>query len=590
MIEYRSCNSPFRPLFLGRTKGGFEEGKTLLSERIFIGVAWPYANGPLHLGHLAGCYLSADIFARYHRAKGNDVLMVSGSDSHGTPITVRAEAEGVTPEDILNRYHPQFLDSWDKLGITFDLFTTTHTENHQEIVHTLFKDFLEKGYLYEQSMLLAYCVDCQRFLPDRYVNGTCPHCGFERARGDQCDSCGRTLDPQDLVQPRCAISDSEPEFRESEHYFLKLSAFEKPLLEWVNKQTHWRPNVLNFTRRFLESGLKDRAITRDLTWGVPIPLEGYDDKRIYVWFEAVTGYLSAAVEWAEQHGDGKGWEAFWKDPDTKAYYFIGKDNIPFHTIIWPAMLMAYGGLNLPYDVPANEFLSLEDRKFSTSENWAVWLPDYLSRYEPDPIRYLLSINMPESGDTNFSWAEYVRRNNDELVATFGNLVNRVLSFTYKNFEGNVPPAGPLGDLEQELLRSAHEVMTGVDQDLHACHFKAAIARAFSLAQQVNRYLDTRAPWRSIKTDRDEAAATLHTAIKVINCLKMLVYPFLPFSAQRIHEYLGLDGTVESLSWDFDQLIDAIKPGNPLCEPSPLYTKLDPQVVDDEVQRLGASVA
>ena len=561
-----------------------------MSERIFIGVAWPYANGPLHLGHLAGCYLSADIFARYHRAKGNEVLMVSGSDSHGTPITVRAEAEGVTPEDILNRYHPQFLDSWNKLGITFDLFTTTHTENHQEIVHTLFKDFLEKGYLYEQSMLLAYCADCQRFLPDRYVNGTCPHCGFERARGDQCDNCGRTLDPQDLVHPRCVISDSEPEFRESEHYFLKLSAFEQPLLDWVNKQTHWRPNVLNFTRRYLEGGLKDRAITRDLTWGVPIPLEGYDDKRIYVWFEAVTGYLSAAVEWAKQNGDGKDWEAFWKDPDTKSYYFIGKDNIPFHTIIWPAMLMAYGGLNLPYDVPANEFLSLEDRKFSTSENWAVWLPDYLSRYEPDPLRYLLSINMPESGDTNFSWAEYVRRNNDELVATFGNLVNRVLSFTYKNFEGNVPPAGPLGDLEQELLQSAREVMTGVDQDLHDCHFKAAIARAFSLAQEVNRYLDTRAPWRSIKTDRNEAAATLHTAIKVINCLKMLLYPFLPFSAQRIHGYLGLDGTVENLSWDFDQLIDAIEAGNPLREPSPLYTKLDPQVVDDEVQRLGASVA
>ena len=318
-----------------------------------------------------------------------------------------------------------------------------------------------------------------RFLPDRYVNGTCPHCGFERARGDQCDNCGRTLDPQDLVHPRCVISDSEPEFRESEHYFLKLSAFEQPLLEWVNKQTHWRPNVLNFTRRFLETGLKDRAITRDLTWGVPIPLDGYEEKRIYVWFEAVTGYLSAAVEWAKQHGDGKDWEAFWKDDDTRAYYFIGTDNIPFHTIIWPAMLMAHGGLNLPYDVPANEFLSLEDRKFSTSENWAVWLPDYLSRYEPDPLRYLLSINMPESGDTNFSWTEYVRRNNDELVATFGNLVYRVLSFTYKNFEGDVPTAGPMGDLEQELFQSAREVMVGVDQDLHDCHFKSAIARVFS---------------------------------------------------------------------------------------------------------------
>ena len=567
------------------------EGTKPLPERIFIGVAWPYANGPLHLGHVAGCYLSADIFARYHRAKGNEVLMVSGSDSHGTPITVRAEAEGVTPEEILNRYHPQFVDSWDKLGISFDLFTSTHTENHQEVVHDLFSVLLERGYLYEQAMLLAYCPDCQRFLPDRYVNGTCPHCGFERARGDQCDNCGRTLDPQDLIQPRCVISNSEPDFRESEHFFLKLSAFEKPLLDWVNQQTHWRPNVLNFTRRFLEDGLKDRAITRDLTWGVPIPLDGYEGKRIYVWFEAVSGYLSAAVEWAKLHGDGKSWEAFWKDPDTKAYYFIGKDNIPFHTIIWPAILMAYGGgLNLPYDVPANEFLSLEDRKFSTSENWAVWVHDYLSRYDPDPLRYLLSINMPESGDTNFSWAEFVRRNNEELVATFGNLVHRVLSFTYRNFDEKVPPAGPPGDLEQELRQSAREAMDSVDRDLRDCHFKAAIGRAFSLAQQVNRYLDARAPWQSIKTDRTEAATTLYTATTVINCLKMLLYPFLPFSAQRLHEYLGLEGTVESLSWDFDALIDAVQPGNPLRQPSPLYTKFDPQVVDDEVQRLGASVA
>ena len=567
------------------------EGKKPLPERIFIGVAWPYANGPLHLGHVAGCYLSADIFARYHRAKGNEVLMVSGSDSHGTPITVRAEEEGVTPEEILNRYHPQFLDSWDKLGISFDLFTSTHTENHQEVVHDLFRVLLEKGYLYEQAMLLAYCPDCQRFLPDRYVNGTCPHCGFERARGDQCDNCGRTLDPQDLIHPRCVISNSEPEFRESEHFFLKLSAFEQPLLDWVNQQSHWRPNVLNFTRRFLEDGLKDRAITRDLTWGVPIPLDGYEGKRIYVWFEAVSGYLSAAVEWAKLHGDGKGWEAFWKNPDTKAYYFIGKDNIPFHTIIWPAILMAYGGgLNLPYDVPANEFLSLEDRKFSTSENWAVWVPDYLSRYDPDPLRYLLSINMPESGDTNFSWSEFVRRNNEELVATFGNLVHRVLSFTYRNFDEKVPLAGQLGDLEQELLQNAREAMDGVDWALRDCHFKAGVGRAFALAQQVNRYLDTRAPWQSIKTDRAEAATTLHTAITVINCLKMLLYPFLPFSAQRLHEYLGLDGSVESLSWDFDELVQAIVPNQPLRQPSPLYTKLDLQVVDDEVQRLGVGVA
>jgi len=561
-----------------------------LSERIFIGVAWPYANGPLHLGHVAGCYLAADIFARYHRLKGDDVLMVSGSDSHGTPITVRAEQEGVTPEEILDRYHPQFLQAWDQLGITFDLFTSTHTENHQKVVHDLFRVLLERGYLYTESMLLAYCPDCQRFLPDRYVRGRCPHCGFDRARGDQCDNCGRTLDPQDLLDARCVLSDSEPEFRNSDHFFLRLSAFEKPLLDWVNEQTHWRPNVLNFTRRFLEGGLKDRSITRDLTWGVPIPLEGYEGKRIYVWFEAVAGYLSAAVEWAQGDGANRNWEDFWKDPGTKSYYFIGKDNIPFHTIIWPAMLMAYGGLNLPYDVPANEFLSLEDRKFSTSENWAVWLPDYLARYDPDPLRYLLSINMPETADTDFSWVEFVRRNNDELVATYGNLVHRVLSFTFRNFDEKIPPHGPLGEVDQALLDNARDTMESVDRDLYGCHFKAAIARAFSLARDANRYLDARAPWHAIKTDRDEAATTLWTAICVINCLKMLLLPFLPFSSQRLHEYLGLDGDVSAERWDYDSLIEAVEPGRLLRRPAPLYTKLDPQVAEEEVQRLGATVA
>ncbi|MCH8351508.1 MAG: methionine--tRNA ligase [Chloroflexi bacterium] len=561
-----------------------------MSERIFIGVAWPYANGPLHLGHVAGCYLAADIFARYHRLKGSDVLMVSGSDSHGTPITVRADREGVTPEEILNRYHPQFLETWDKLGISFDLFTSTHTENHEKVVHDLFRVLLERGYLYKKFTLLAYCPDCDRFLPDRYVEGVCPHCGFERARGDQCDNCGRTLDPQDLLQARCVLSGTEPEFRESEHFFLKLSAFQEPLLDWVNQQHHWRPNVLNFTRRFLEGGLKDRAITRDLQWGVPIPLEGYEGKRIYVWFEAVTGYLSAATEWAQRNGSPDGWQDYWKDPNTKSYYFIGKDNIPFHTIIWPAMLMAYGGLNLPYDVPANEFLSLEGRKFSTSENWAVWVHDYLDRYDPDPLRYLLSINMPESGDTDFSWAEFVRRNNDELVATYGNLVHRVLSFTYRNFDGNVPSPGPLGELEQGLLDTARATMEKMDQDLHACHFKAAIAGAFSLAQEANRYLDTRAPWRSIKEDRAEAATTLWCAISVINCLKVLLSPFLPFSSQKLHEFLGFDGRVESGAWDFQAAIDAIEPGKALRQPAPLYTKLDTQVVEEETERLGARVA
>ena len=558
-------------------------------ERIFVAVAWPYANGPLHLGHIAGCYLSADIFARYHRFKGNEVLMVSGSDTHGTPITIRADEEGITPQEVVERYHAMFLEAWQKLGITFDLFTHTNTDNHEEMVHRVFKSLLEKGYIYTGNMLLAYCAQCDRYLPDRYVEGTCPHCGNLRARGDQCDACGRTLDPQELVDPRCSICGATPEFRESEHFFLKLSAFEKPLLEWVEKQDHWRNNVKNFTRQFLRDGLKDRAISRDLSWGVPLPVDGYESKRIYVWFEAVIGYLSAAVEWAGQTGGN--WEDFWKDPATKSYYFIGKDNIPFHSIIWPAIILAYDeGLNLPYDVPANEFLSLENQKFSTSQNWAVWVPDYLERYDPDPLRYLLSINMPESGDANFSWSEFVRRNNEELVATYGNLVNRVLSFTYRNFDGKVPGVQSLDEVDQGLLRAARETMDSVDENLYHCRFKAAIGQAFGLAQEANRYLDTKAPWKTIKEDRDQAGASLTVAMQAINCLKTILYPFMPFSSQKVHEFLGFDGPVEEGSWDFEISVAAIKAGASLREPSPLYTKLDPEIIGDEVQKLGTGTS
>ena len=562
-----------------------------MPERIFIGVAWPYANGPLHMGHIAGCYLAADIFARYHRMKGNDVLMVSGSDAHGTPITIRADQEGVDPQVVLDRYHAQFLDTWQRLGISFDLFTTTHTENHRRVVQDIFQRLMERDYIYSDTMLLARCAGCDRFLPDRYVEGACPrpHCGNRRARGDQCDDCGHTLDPIDLVNPYCSICGQTPEFRDSEHFFLRLSAFQEPLLDWIGGKEHWRPNVANSTRSFLQGGLKDRAITRDLTWGVPIPLEGYDEKRIYVWFEAVIGYLSAAVQWADDQNRPDAWQDFWKDGDTRSYYFIGKDNIPFHSIIWPAMLMGYGDLNLPYDVPANEFLSLESRKFSTSQNWAVWVPDYLDRYDPDPLRYLLSINMPETGDTDFTWSEFVRRNNDELVATYGNLVNRVLRFTYRNFDGQVPadPA-PAGDAEAALLESARQAMADVDDSLAHTRFRAGVSRAFSLAQDCNRYLDSRAPWQAVKTDRADAALSLGTAIKALNCLKVALAPYLPFTSQKLHEFLGFDGDVTAEPWDFDALASAIKPGHPLRNPAPLYQKLDAAVAEQEVDQLGVT--
>jgi len=450
------------------------------------------------------------------------------------------------------------------------------------VAQDIFLRLLEKGYLEKKSVSQAYCTSCRRFLPDRYVEGTCPHCGAANARGDQCDACGKLLDAQELGEPRCRNCGTAAEFRASEQFFLKLPAFRDRLLDWVRQQAHWRPNVLNFTRRFLEEGLIDRAITRDIDWGIPVPLPGYEGKRIYVWFEAVIGYLSATMEWASRQGDPERWRDFWQDPAARSYYFIGKDNIAFHTIIWPAMLMGLGDLNLPYDVPANEFLTIEGRKLSTSQNWAVWLPDYLARYDPDPLRYLLSINMPETTDTDFSWREFVRRNNDELVATYGNLVHRVLTFTYRNFDGRMPPAATPDGRSQALIRQAEETLGRVGALLHGCHFREAIRNAMELARQANRYLDDTAPWKTIKTDRPAAAGSLGTAITVISALRTMLYPFLPFSSERLHRYLGFEGGVEALGWK----LVAPAAGQALREPKPLFTKLDEKVVEEETARLG----
>jgi methionyl-tRNA synthetase len=552
-----------------------------MSERIFIGVAWPYANGSLHLGHIAGCYLPADIFARYHRTKGNQVLMVSGSDQHGTPITVKAEQEGKKPGDIAGEYHQEFLECWQKLGISFDLYTSTGTANHAEVTHDIFLTLLNKEDIYKSRMSQLYCPKCQRFLPDRYVEGTCPYCGFPGARGDQCDQCGKPLNATELINPRCRVCGTPPQVRESEHFFLKLTAFQDRLLEWVKQQTHWRQNVLNFTLSYLKEGLKDRAITRDIDWGVPVPVAGFDDKRIYVWFEAVIGYLSASKEWAKSSSDREKWRAFWQG-DTKSYYFIGKDNIVFHTIIWPAMLMGYGELNLPYDVPANEFLTIAGQKLSTSRNWAVWVPDYLSRYDPDPLRYFLSVNMPETSDSDFSWREFIRRNNDELVATYGNLVHRVLTFVYRNFNGAVPAMGELDSQSRALLDRAEDTLKTVDGLLYRCRFREAIRAAMSLAQESNRYLDDKSPWKAIKLDRTAAGTSLYTAIGVISDLKTMLYPFLPFSSQKLHEYLGFKGRVEEYGWQRR----LPEPGQKLPSPQPLFTKLDEKLVDEETSRLG----
>jgi len=552
-----------------------------MSERIFIGVAWPYANGPLHLGHIAGAYLPPDIFARYHRTKGNEVLMVSGSDQHGTPITIKAEQERKKPGEIASQYHQQFLDSWQKLGVSFDLFTTTGTANHAKVAQDIFLTLLEKGYIYKATVSQPYCPNCRRFLPDRYIEGTCPYCHSSGTRGDQCDECGKPINPAELIDPHCRLCATTPQFKDSEHFFFRLSAFRDRLLAWVKQQTHWRQNVLNFTMRYLEGGLKDRAITRDIEWGIPVPVDGFDGKCLYVWFEAVIGYLSATKEWAKSSESEEKWRSFWQG-EVKSYYFIGKDNILFHTIIWPAMLMGYDDLNLPYDVPANEFLTIEGKRLSTSRNWAVWLSDYLSHYDPDPLRYLLSINMPETGDTDFSWREFLRRNNDELVATYGNLVHRVLTFVYRSFNGCVPTPGEFDSRSQAIIDKAKSTINTMDELLYRCHFREAIKSAMSLAQETNRYLDEKSPWKIIKQDRQASATALYVAILVLSCLKTVLYPFLPFTSQRLHEFLGFQGSVKDDGWQ----LHLPSPGQKLLPPKPLFSKLDEELVEKETNRLG----
>ncbi len=561
-----------------------------MPERILVCVAWPYANGSIHIGQLGGAYLPPDIFARYHRTIGNDVLMVSGSDQHGTPITVRAEQEGRSPGEIAAEFQAEFLETWKGMGIEFDLFTTTGTENHARVSQEMFKALLDSGDIYKDTMDLPYCAKEQRFLLDRYVEGTCPICSYDGARGDQCDNCGNVLDPIDLKNRRCKFDGSEPEIRESEHFFHRLGAYNEAVREWLSTgKEHWRKNVLNLSISTTKTGegLKDRAITRDLTWGVTIPLEGWDDKRIYVWFEAVIGYLSASIEWAQKSGEPDRWREYWLDPACRSYYFIGKDNIWFHTLIWPAQLMGYSkatgdSYNLPYDVPANQYVTIKGSKASTSRRLAVWVPEFLTRYDPDPLRYYLTAIAPETSDSDFTWSGFVQRNNDELVATWGNLVNRVLTFTYRNFDQRVPEAGELTGDDRKLLTTVEEVLLATGNAIAACNFRTALEAAMGAAREANRYLEDNAPWKLLKEDRDRCATVLWTALAAVNGLKIAFYPFLPFTCEKLHGYLGGEGPVGAAGWTM------VKPeaGSPLREPEALFKKLDPEIVELEDARLG----
>jgi methionyl-tRNA synthetase len=585
--------------------------------------AWPYANGPRHIGHVSGFALPCDMFSRYQRMAGNRVLMVSGTDEHGTPIQVQADAEGVSARELADRYNRVIVDDLTSLGMTYDLFTRTTTLNHYAVTQEIFARLLENGYIFPKTTLGAISPSTGRTLPDRYIEGTCPICGYPSARGDQCDNCGNQLDPADLINPRSKINGETPVFRETEHYFLDLPAFAEVLGTWLQaKAGHWRPNVLKFSLNLLDD-LQPRAITRDLDWGVPVPLDGWrdrPDKRIYVWFDAVIGYLSASIEWARRSGDPDAWRAWWNEPDAEAYYFMGKDNIVFHSEIWPAMLLGYSGLgarggqpgplgtlNLPTEVVSSEYLTMEGRKFSSSRAVVIYVRDFLERYDVDALRYYVAVAGPETQDTDFTWSEFVRRNNDELVATWGNLVNRAVSFAARNI-GSIPAAGPLTDLDSELLARSRQAFGTAGEHLSASRFKFAINEAMRTVAEANKYFSEQAPWKLRESDPDRMRTVLHVALQLVDDAKTLLTPFLPRSSQQVHELLGGTGTWSDMP-RVEEVDEAggpsypvitgtydgaarwasvpLRAGTPLAAPKPLFTKLDTSVVDSELARLGA---
>ena len=593
-----------------------------MSNNILIAIAWPYANSEIHVGNITGSHLPGDIVARYHRLKGDRVLVVSGTDSHGTPVTLRADADGRSVEEVYQYFHNQFLELFQKTGISYDLFTSTHTENHFKVAQCMFLALQKNGYLYTETRPQWFSASANRFLPDRYVEGTCYICGFEGARSDQCDQCGSVLEPEKLINPRSKVDGSTPELRDTKHFYLDLSKLEPDVEKFLRqRQNYWRETVSGQSLGQIESeGLRPRPITRDLDWGIPVPVEGWEGKCIYVWFEAVIGYLSATIEWAQITSQPAAWRDWWTDLSAKTYYFIGKDNIFFHAAMWPAQLQGAGKefvqifseeegvpLNLPYNVPANQFMNLEGQKISGSRNWAVWGLDFLTRYDPDALRYYLTINMPELRDSDWDWDEFIARNNNELVATWGNLANRVLSFAYKHWDGRVPDPGELRPADKDIISTVDNGFQTVGEHLEAVHLRAALNEALRLASEGNKYLDTFKPWFEIKTDKEAASKTIYTALRVIDSLKLLFAPFIPFSSERLSTYLGYHEPIfgeQYVEKQQDQLgahntlryhppqpggrwePSNLQPGQRLAEPAALFKKLEPALAEEERRRLG----
>jgi methionyl-tRNA synthetase len=588
---------------------------------VLSAVAWPYANGPRHIGHVSGFGVPSDVFSRYMRMAGHDVLMVSGTDEHGTPILVEAEKEGVSARELADRYNRVIVEDLAALGLSYDLFTRTTTRNHYAVVQELFRTVQRNGYMLEQTTRGAISPSTGRTLPDRYIEGTCPICGYAGARGDQCDNCGNQLDPIDLINPHSRINGETPEFIETEHFFLDLPSLSQALADWLRTRTDWRPNVLKFSLNQLEE-LRPRAMTRDIDWGIPVPMPGWEDnpnKRLYVWFDAVIGYLSASIEWARRGDDTEAWRHWWaEDAKAASYYFMGKDNITFHSQIWPAELLAYNGdgakggepgqlgrLALPTEVVSSEFLTMEGRKFSSSRRVVIYVRDFLSRYDADALRYFIAVAGPESTDTDFTWSEFLRRNNDELVAGWGNLVNRSISMAAKNF-GAIPASDALTDEDLTLLNSAVEAFKTVGGLIERHRQRAAIGEAMRVVAEANKYLSDQAPWK-IKDDPARLGTILHVALQVVSDCNTLLTPFLPHSAQKIYEQLGGAG-VHAPMPEVREVSDLDGgPGYPvitgdyrggarwqsvpievrraLQPPKPVFRKLDPSIVEEELARL-----
>jgi methionyl-tRNA synthetase len=568
---------------------------------VLVAPAWPYANGPRHIGHVAGFAVPADVLARFERLRGSRVLMASGTDEHGTPITYEADKLGVPPREFVDRNNALIVEDLRRLGMTYDIFTRTTTANHYRVTQDLFLKLYEKGYLVKKTQMGAFDPATRRTLPDRYIEGKCPICGFPDARGDQCDNCGNQLDPIDLIEPHQRGSNAPVEFHETEHFFFDLPALGDKLKEWIEQHDNWRPNVRKYSLEFVRN-LKPRAITRDLDWGIPVPLPGWEDnphKKIYVWFDAVIGYLSASIEWAAQRGEPEAWKQWWENSEAWHYYVMGKDNITFHTVMWPAILMGVGDLELPDDIVASEYLNMGGKKFSTSRGQVIYVRDFLAQYDADALRYYLMIGGPENQDTDFTWPEFVRRNNDELVATWGNLVHRTLVNAHRNF-GAVPVPGELTAADTVLIK---EVEAGLDQvalDLGQARFQSALKHAMTMAARVNVYLGTEQPWHVIKTDRERAGTVLYVALRCVDNLKTMLTPFLPFSSQRLHRMLGYDdviapqpdvrqfaeegGSHTVITGDYPSdnrwRVSELAPGRTLPQPEALFKRLD-DVVEEE---------